>query len=52
MNYLETMYGKIGYECIKLSLYEKTNLGTLTDQMKDKNIPYFRLFRCRKNNPS
>lgn len=36
MNYLETMYGKIGYECIKLSLYEKTNLGALTDQMKDK----------------
>jgi ribosome biogenesis GTPase len=36
MNYLDTMYGKIGYECIKLSLYEKTNLGALTDQMKDK----------------
>lgn len=36
MNYLETMYKKIGYESIRLSLFEKTNLGTLTDQMKDK----------------
>lgn len=34
--YLESMYGKIGYECIRLSLYEKTNLDALTDQMKDK----------------
>lgn len=36
MNYLESMYGKIGYECIRLSLYDKTNLDSLTNQMKDK----------------
>ncbi len=36
MTYLESMYGKIGYECIRLSLKEKANLDALTDQMKDK----------------
>jgi len=36
LTYLESMYGRIGYECIRLSLYEKTNLDVLTDQMKDK----------------
>jgi ribosome biogenesis GTPase len=36
MKYLESMYEKIGYECIKLSLYGKTKLDALTDQMKDK----------------
>lgn len=36
MNYLESMYTKIGYECIRLSLYENTNLDSLILQMKDK----------------
>ena len=36
MNYMESMYGKIGYECIRLSLIDKTNLDALRDQMKDK----------------
>jgi ribosome biogenesis GTPase len=36
MVYLESMYGRIGYECIRLSLLEKMNLDTLMLQMKDK----------------
>jgi len=36
MEYLESMYTKIGYECIRLSVYEKTNLEVLISQMKDK----------------
>jgi len=36
MNYLESMYEKIGYECIRLSLFDKTNLDALINQMKDK----------------
>lgn len=36
MAYLESMYNKIGYECIRLSLYNKDNLETLIMQMNDK----------------
>jgi ribosome biogenesis GTPase len=36
MEYLEAMYGKIGYECFRLSLYDKTNLDSLRDLIKDK----------------
>jgi ribosome biogenesis GTPase len=36
MEYLEFMYTKIGYECIRLSLYDMTNLETLKLSMKDK----------------
>jgi ribosome biogenesis GTPase / thiamine phosphate phosphatase len=36
MEYLERMYTKIGYECIRLSVYEKINLETLINQMKGK----------------
>ena len=36
LDYLEAMYTKIGYECIRLSLYDKINLEQLVDQMKDK----------------
>jgi ribosome biogenesis GTPase len=36
MEYLESMYGRIGYECIRLSLYTKTNLGILKELMKEK----------------
>jgi ribosome biogenesis GTPase / thiamine phosphate phosphatase len=36
MEYLESMYGKIGYECIKLSLVDKTNLEIIKEMMKDK----------------
>jgi ribosome biogenesis GTPase len=36
MNYLESVYRKIGYECIRLSLLEKSNLEILAQQMKDK----------------
>lgn len=36
MEYLETMYGKIGYECIRLSVYDKTNLDALRNLIKDK----------------
>ncbi|MBE3084771.1 MAG: ribosome small subunit-dependent GTPase A [Bacteroidetes bacterium] len=36
MEYLESMYAKIGYECIRLSLYNMTNLETLMLLMKDK----------------
>jgi ribosome biogenesis GTPase len=35
-DYLESVYGKIGYECIRLSLYDKNNLEALILQMKDK----------------
>jgi ribosome biogenesis GTPase len=36
MNYLEALYTKIGYECIRLSIYDNINLERLMDQMKDK----------------
>ena len=36
MEYLEFMYKKIGYECIRLSVYDKTNLEVLKLLMKDK----------------
>ena len=36
MEYLEALYSKIGYECIRLSLKEKTNLDRLRQLMKDK----------------
>ena len=36
MDYLESMYYKIGYECIRLSLYDKKNLETLIVQMNAK----------------
>lgn len=36
MEYLESMYSKIGYECIRLSVYQKTNLEVLISQMKDR----------------
>lgn len=36
VDYLESVYGKIGYECIRLSLYDKNNLEALILQMTDK----------------
>jgi ribosome biogenesis GTPase len=36
MEYLEKMYNKIGYECIRLSLKEMTNLKVLRGLMKGK----------------
>jgi ribosome biogenesis GTPase len=36
MEYLESMYSKIGYDCTRLSLYDNTNLNTLKLLMKDK----------------
>ena len=36
MKYLESVYNKIGYECIRLSLLNMTNLETLKVLMKDK----------------
>jgi ribosome biogenesis GTPase len=36
MEYLEKMYNKIGYECIRLSLKEMTNLEALRGLMKGK----------------
>jgi len=36
MEYLEALYNKIGYECIRLSLKEFTNLGLLKGLMKGK----------------
>ena len=36
MEYLESMYNKIGYECIRLSIYDKINLETLKQLMKEK----------------
>jgi ribosome biogenesis GTPase / thiamine phosphate phosphatase len=36
MKNLESIYDKIGYECIRLSLYEKDNLEVLRLQMRDK----------------
>jgi ribosome biogenesis GTPase len=36
MEYIEAMYKKIGYECIRLSLYDKTNLEPVKQLMKDK----------------
>jgi len=36
MKYLESMYNKIGYECIRLSIKEMNGLGKLKLLMKDK----------------
>jgi ribosome biogenesis GTPase len=36
MEYLESLYTKIGYECIRLSLKDQTNLERLRLLMKDK----------------
>jgi len=36
MEYLESMYGRIGYECIRLSLIDNTNVESLKHLMKDK----------------
>jgi len=36
MEYLDFMYSKIGYECIRLSLSDGTNLEALKHLMKDK----------------
>ncbi|MCE5346040.1 MAG: ribosome small subunit-dependent GTPase A [Bacteroidales bacterium] len=36
LEYIEAMYNKIGYECIRLSLYDKTNIDRLKLLMKDK----------------
>jgi ribosome biogenesis GTPase / thiamine phosphate phosphatase len=36
MEYLEKMYNKIGYECIRLSLTDNINLNFLKEQMKNK----------------
>jgi ribosome biogenesis GTPase / thiamine phosphate phosphatase len=36
MEYLESMYGKIGYKSVRLSINYKTNLETLKLLMKDK----------------
>jgi ribosome biogenesis GTPase len=36
MEYLESMYSKIGYECIRLSLKELTHLEILKDLLKGK----------------
>ncbi len=36
MEYLESLYNNIGYECIRLSLRELTNLEILRDLMKGK----------------
>jgi len=36
LEYIESMYNKIGYECIRLSLRDKTNLEALKMLMKDK----------------
>jgi ribosome biogenesis GTPase len=36
MKYIESMYRRIGYECIRLSLKEMTGIDTLKSRMKDK----------------
>ncbi|MBK7711271.1 MAG: ribosome small subunit-dependent GTPase A [Bacteroidales bacterium] len=36
MKYLEALYGKIGYDSVRLSLREMTGLDTLKSRMKDK----------------
>jgi ribosome biogenesis GTPase / thiamine phosphate phosphatase len=36
MEYLESLYSKIGYECIRLSLKEQSSLEVLRDLMKGK----------------
>jgi len=36
LGYLESLYSKIGYECIRLSLKENSNLDVLKDLMKGK----------------
>ena len=51
MEYLESIYKNIGYECIRLSLKEKTNIDISQTIDERKNKSYFRKFRRRKNNP-
>ncbi len=36
MNYLESMYTKIGYECIKLTLFDEPNLDTIIQLLQGK----------------
>jgi ribosome biogenesis GTPase len=36
MEYLEAMYGRIGYDCVRLSLKEMRGLDSLKESMKDK----------------
>ncbi|HEX2968190.1 MAG TPA: ribosome small subunit-dependent GTPase A [Bacteroidales bacterium] len=36
MLYLESMYNKIGYECIRLSLKNNTNIDTIISHLRDK----------------
>ena len=36
MEYLESVYSAIGYKCIRLSLYQKSNIDILEEMMKDK----------------
>lgn len=36
MEYLESLYGRIGYECIRLSLKTDHNIGFLSDQLRGK----------------
>ena len=36
MEYLESIYTRIGYDCIRLSLHEKANLDSLLEMMKGK----------------
>jgi ribosome biogenesis GTPase / thiamine phosphate phosphatase len=36
MNYIESMYRKIGYECIQISVKKMTGLDTIRIMMKDK----------------
>jgi ribosome biogenesis GTPase / thiamine phosphate phosphatase len=36
LEYLEAMYGKIGYECIRLSLLDTSGVEPLVQQMRDK----------------
>ncbi|MDQ1332383.1 MAG: Small ribosomal subunit biosis GTPase RsgA [Bacteroidota bacterium] len=36
MEYLISLYSKIGYECIRLSVKEKTGIGYLREEMKDR----------------
>jgi ribosome biogenesis GTPase / thiamine phosphate phosphatase len=36
MEELESIYSKIGYECIRLSLEEKTNLDRIIEKLKDR----------------
>jgi ribosome biogenesis GTPase len=36
MEHLESMYGRIGYDCIKLSLKDMVNIEIVIDHLKDK----------------